>query len=125
MLPAEVEARFQRIEAILSANAEAHARHNAEMEQMRENLAKAEALQAETRAIVNSNARAILANTEASRALDAKLDRLVDLVQATDAKIDRLADLVERYIVATQIRQDATEIRVEGLENRVSDLENQ
>jgi hypothetical protein len=107
MTPQEVEARFQRIEAILIANAEAHAKEMSEI-----------------RAIANSNARAILANTEANRATDAKLNRLADLVVATDAKIDRLADLVERYIVATQIRQDASEIRVEGLENRVSDLEN-
>jgi polyhydroxyalkanoate synthesis regulator phasin len=118
MTPEEVEARFQRIEALLAQTA---------------------ASQAKTEAIANSNARAILANTEANRATDAKLDRLTDVVQATDAKLDRLtdvvqateikldrlADLVERYIIATQIRQDASEIRVEGLENRVSDLENQ
>jgi len=103
MTPEEVEARFQRIEALLAANAEAHVRHIEEMAQIRVNLAK-------TEAIANSNARAILANTEASR--------------ATDAKLDRLADLVERYIIASQIRQDASDIRLEGLENRVSDLEN-
>jgi hypothetical protein len=90
MTPEEVEARFQRIEALLAETA---------------------ASQARTEAIANSNARAILANTEASR--------------ATDAKLDRLADLVERYIIASQMRQDATDIRVAGLENRVSDLENQ
>ena len=74
------------------------------------NLAKTEANLAKTEAIANSNARAILANTEASR--------------ATDTKLDRLADLVERYIIASQIRQDASDMRLEGLENRVSDLEN-
>ncbi len=90
MTPEEVEARFQRIEALLAETA---------------------ASQARTEAIANSNARAILANTEANR--------------ATDARLDRLAELVERYIIASQIRQDASEIRLEGLEKRVSDLENQ
>jgi hypothetical protein len=104
MTPEEVEARFQRIEAILAANAES-------MAQISANLAKTEANLAKTEAIANSNARAILANTEANR--------------VTDAKLDRLADLVERYIIASQIRQDAIDIRLEGLENRVSDLENQ
>jgi hypothetical protein len=90
MTPEEVEARFQRIEALLAETA---------------------ASQARTEAIANSNARAILANTEA--------------ISATNAKLDRLADLVERYIIASQIRQDASDIRLGSLENRVSDLENQ
>jgi len=104
MTPEEVEARFQRIEALLAETAASQARTEA-------NLAK-------TEAIANSNARAILANTEADR-----LQR--EASAALNAKLDRLADLVERYIIATQIRQDASDIRLEGLENRVADLENQ
>ena len=95
---------FDEMQAILGQILQAQAQAQVEMAEIRANLAK-------TEAIANSNARAILANTEANR--------------ATDAKLDRLADLVERYIIATQIRQDASDIRVESLENRVSDLENQ
>ncbi len=97
MTPEEVEARFQRIEALLAETA---------------------ASQARTEAIANSNARAILANTEADR-------QQREASAALNAKLDRLADLVERYIIASQIRQDASDIRLEGLENRVADLENQ
>ena len=100
----EVEARFQRIETLLAETAASQARTEA-------NLAK-------TEAIANSNARAILANTEADR-------QQREASAALNAKLDRLADLVERYIIATQIRQDASDICVESLENRVSDLENQ
>jgi len=95
---------FEQMQALMGQILQAQAQAQVEMAEIR-------AQQAKTEAITNSNARAILANTEASR--------------ATDAKLDRLADLVERYIIATQIRQDASEIRLEGLEKRVSDLENQ
>ena len=102
------------VERILQAQLQAQV----EMAEIRAQQAITEKNLAKTEAIANSNARAILANTEA--------DRIHRQASAElNAKLDRLADLVERYIIASQIRQDAIDIRLEGLANRVSDLENE
>jgi polyhydroxyalkanoate synthesis regulator phasin len=121
---------FEQMQALLAQVVQAQAQAQVEMAEMRASIAKLEQnlakleqnvtkLQenlARTEAIANSNARAILANTEA--------DRLHRQASADlNAKLDRLADLVERYIIAAQIRQDAAEVRLESLEKRVSDLE--
>lgn len=114
---------FEQMQALMGQVVQAQAQAQVEMAEMRaniakleQNLAKLEQNLARTEAIANSNARAILANTEA--------DRLHRQASADlNAKLDRLADLVERYIIAAQIRQDAAEVRLESLEKRVSDLE--
>jgi polyhydroxyalkanoate synthesis regulator phasin len=116
---------FEEMQTLVGQILQAQLRAQVEMAEIRaqqaiteKNLAKTEANLAKTEAIANSNARAILANTESDRQ---QRQASADL----NAKLDRLADLVERYIIASQIRQDAIDIRLEGLENRVSDLENQ
>ncbi|PSN18443.1 hypothetical protein C7271_12470 [filamentous cyanobacterium CCP5] len=56
----------------------------------------------ELRQLIESNARAIEANSEQARRTDAKLEEMAEQSRRTDAKIDRLADIV------TGNRQDIT-----------------
>jgi hypothetical protein len=109
---------FEEMQTLVERILQAQLQAQVEMAEIRAQQAITEKNLAKTEAIANSNARAILANTEA--------DRIHRQASAElNAKLDRLADLVERYIIASQIRQDAIDIRLEGLANRVSDLENE
>jgi hypothetical protein len=98
---------FDEMQAILGQILQAQAQAQIETAEIRAQQAATEANLAKTEAIANSNARAILANAEADR-------QQREASAALNAKLDRLADLVERYIIATQIRQDASDIRIEG-----------
>ena len=73
MTPEQILAAIAGMLEVQRQLQESQIKVQAEMTRIEQNLAK-------TEAIANSNARAIMANTEANLALGAKLDRLTDLV---------------------------------------------
>jgi len=73
MTPEQILAAIAGMLEVQRQLQESQIKVQAEMTRIEQNLAK-------TKAIANSNARAIMTNTEANLALGAKLDRLTDLV---------------------------------------------
>jgi F0F1-type ATP synthase delta subunit len=121
------------------SSAQAHARHQAEMAEIRRQ-------NTETAAIANSNARAIQANSDSQSATNEQIKLISALnaetaaiansnaraIQAnsishsaTDERLDRLTDIVDRYVITTEVRQGAVEIRITSAEARLDQLENQ